>query len=851
MGRPERIAAQTRIPQRFRTVILLALAAALCPTPAPAAASPAPPWRGQPLLLALERIRGFGVPVVFSTAVVGPDVVVTIEPTATEPRAILDEILEPLGLAAQEGPGGAVLIVTAPRAATTGVVRGRVIASTNGAPVVGATVRVPGTGATATTRPDGTFVIPDLPPGFHALRASAEGYFDRPIEPVEVAAGVARDLLIVLQPRPGFVEEIVVTPGRRSLVRDDQAARLSLDREDAMLVPQIGGDAARVVEALPGVTAADNSSAFNLRGSETRDVSFVLDGLELYEPFHLESLQSPFSLVDDRLVESIEVLGGGFTADLGDRRGGFVDLSTSLPEGPERTRVTLGTLNSGIAYGAPTGAGSFMVSARAWYPEEFRNTLELGEPGYDPRFADLYVKASFVLSPRTILSLHGLLASDRLEFREQAGSEQVTLSDDSAHLWIRALQSWSPAVFSETILSGGRLERRREGDSEPEDEVIGVDDRRTVDFFGLQSNVTWEVSGTRLVRAGFQVRPLQSAYRYASGPVADPAAATTFDLDPSGTAYGAYAAWRTALGDQVAAELGLRWDRQTWLDDAQWSPRLNVLWRAAERTDLRVGIGRFCQSQRIHELDVEDGETAFSPADLSRQIDLTLQHRFEGGTRLRFDAYDGSITRVRPRHENLFNQMELFPETSPDRVALAPEEANLRGAEIMMTAAPGTRLQWWAGYAWSTATDRIDGRDEPRSWDQTHTVRGLLAWRPNDRWSISFSGTVHTGWPTTPVTAENVVQPGGGVEPEIVPGERNSDRFPTYARVDLRAGRRFSPAWGRLGFEVEVTNLFNRGNVCCVDEFQFFTQPDGSVDAVADPERWLGLIPSFSLTMEF
>ena len=61
-------------------------------------------------------------------------------------------------------------------------------------------------------------------------------------------------------------------------------------------------------------------------------------------------------------------------------------------------------------------------------------------------------------------------------------------------------------------------------------------------------------------------------------------------------------------------EIGLRWDRQNWIGDHQISPRLNLVYTAAPRTIVRAAWGMFHQSQRLNELQVEDGVDVFFPA---------------------------------------------------------------------------------------------------------------------------------------------------------------------------------------------------------------------------------------------
>ena len=837
---------QLRFAPLVGRVFASALTAAVLAIPvgAPAgAAAASTPVQGRPLAVVLDELRLQGLDLIYSSALVTPDLVVTVEPSARRPRTRLDEILEPLGLAAKNGPGRSILIVPA----LSGRVRGRVCSERDGAAIPGATVRVEGRPESAPSRPDGSFELGALPAGEYTLVATAPSFLERRVEGVTVRPGRGRGLEIPLRPQPGFVEEITVTPGRTALIQEEQADGLAVSRDDALLVPSIGGDASRVIEGLPGVTAADNSAAFSVRGSEARDVSFVLDGLELYEPFHLTAFQSPFSFLDSEVVDRMDLVRGGFTAETGDRHGGIVRLSSRLPGEEERTGVELGTVKTRVAHARAGAEGSFLVSGRAWYPEAL-GAVDFGEDELDPRFQDLYLKGTRYLSPRTILSGHLLLARDRVDFQESDGAEQVDEGNDSGHVWLRALRSWSDAVFSETIVSGGWLRQARSGIAEPGDEPLAVDDEREVNFVGLRHDMTWENGGAHLVRAGLEIRPLAARYRYTFGPQDAPA---TTRLDPSGTSYGLHAAYRAVLNDRLATEIGLRWDRQTYVGDHQLSPRLHALWRLGERSELRVGAGLYSQSQRIYELRLEDGETEFRPAERSRQANVTFQHRFAGGFQLRCDAYLRRLSDVHPRSENLFSPIELFPEAEDDRVTVAPERTRAHGLEVLLQGPPGRPFSWWASYARSLVEDRIDGRDVPRSRDQTHAGNFLTTWRWGRGWSVSLSGTVHTGWPTTPMFGEIVTQPDGSTQVEPVLGPRNSERFATYARLDARLGRTLDRSASRLRLELHVANVTARDNECCVDEFIFTPQPDGSVVTDAVVDYWRGFTTSASALWRF
>jgi hypothetical protein len=810
-------------------------------------------YRGRRLVDVLREFQDQGLDVIFSSAVVAKGLRVSVEPAASEPRAMLEEILLPLGLRAKDGPAGSILIVPSP--AAVGRLKGRVLSVAGGRPVVGAAVRLLETGDSVLSDSDGSFEIERVPLGTYEMTVEAIGFSTATLTRVRIASETDTELTIELKAQPMLVTEVVVTPNRHSVVRQEQASRHIVTGEEAILAPSIGDDISSIVELLPGVAAADSSAAFNVRGSVAQDVSMVLDGLELYDPFHLQSFQSPFSLIDANVVDRIDFFGGGYTADLGDRHGGFVEISTLAPADSGRREIELGTQNSRVTYRSPmsAGSGAWMLSTRAWYPEAVVDTTELGAgENLDPRFGDVYAKAAFNVSPRHRLSVHGLFAYDRLTFVEtgEEVNESVDTLTRNGYAWLRALSAWTPNLTSETIVSGGRIERQRDGVSS-EDGAIIVDDDRVVDFYGMRHDSIWQISNAHALKAGAEVRWLGAEYRYSNEFEEDPDESTFTRLDPDGTSLGVYVAHRTRITPELATELGARWDRQTYTDDNQFSPRFNAVWRPGERSELRLALGRFHQSQRIHELHVEDGETEFSPAEIAEQAELSIRHGFRSGIRTRFDLYYRELSDLRTRYENLFEPIELFPETTEDRVRIEPEEARLQGVELLVRGDAQKPLFWWVSYTLSSAEDVIDGEDVPRSWDQTHAGRVLVGYRRDDRWSLSLSGSLHRGWPTTPVLVESETLPDGSIEYEAVPGERNTDRFSTYSRLDFKARRSIPISRGNLWLTLEIVNLTDRDNPCCLNEVFFDPQPDGTVDARRDFDYWLGITPSFSVLWEF
>ena len=100
------------------------------------------------------------------------------------------------------------LQMSAKAATSVGVIAGKVIGA-DSAPIVGATVQVPGQSAGAITAADGSFRLA-VPPGLHSIEARRLGYVAGKPEPVQVVAGDTAKASITLQQSTLDLSEVVV-----------------------------------------------------------------------------------------------------------------------------------------------------------------------------------------------------------------------------------------------------------------------------------------------------------------------------------------------------------------------------------------------------------------------------------------------------------------------------------------------------------------------------------------------------------------------------------------------------------------------------------------------------------------
>jgi hypothetical protein len=234
---------------------LLAAGPAAPATPAGAAAPQIA--AGMPLTEALLALEAEGLELVFSSRLVRPEMRVVAAPVSADPRAALDELLAPHGLAVAESPGGGLVVVTGGPPAPA-VLRGSVRSRRALAAVPGVAVRAVGdavgsgggSGAAATTDAEGRFEIGGLAPGVYTVEARRPGFVIERREGVALAPAAVAELSFVLQPAPLTEEEIAVHPSRISVLQERPAAPFALSRDQILALPHLGGDVFRALSLL-------------------------------------------------------------------------------------------------------------------------------------------------------------------------------------------------------------------------------------------------------------------------------------------------------------------------------------------------------------------------------------------------------------------------------------------------------------------------------------------------------------------------------------------------------------------------------------------------------------------------
>jgi len=127
-----------------------------------------------------------------------------------------------------------------------------------------------------------------------------------------------------------------------------------------------------------------------------------------------------------------------------------------------------------------------------------------------------------------------------------------------------------------------------------------------------------------------------------------------------------------------------------------------------------------------------------------------------------------------------------------------------------------------------------------------HAAQIGLDWTM-DRWDIGLAANIHSGWPKTRLSIE---ASGNPMAPIVVFGERNAERFDTFATLDFRVAYKAPVRNGTLSYFLELSNATNRKNACCVD-FDLDEDAGGIVILEQKDDYWLPLLPAIGVLWEF
>ncbi|RLD19486.1 MAG: TonB-dependent receptor [Bacteroidetes bacterium] len=737
----------------------------------------------------------------------------------------------------------------------TGTLRGNILDKETGEPIIYGTVLIEGTTVGTHTDLDGFFALSELEPGSYAIVATYIGY-----DTARLAFTIAADQVVyekLYLSESAIQLETVQISGRRAEQRSEvYISKVTVTKSEIKAMPSTGGepDIAQYLQVIPGViSTGDQGGQLYIRGGSPVQNKMMLDGMTIYNPFHSIGF---FSVFETEIIQSADVLTGGFGAEHYGRISAVVDISTRAGN---RSRV------AGLVSVSPFQAkaliegpvikfdpekdmsASFILTAKKGLLDQTSQTLygyasdSLGLPyGY----TDIYGKFSLLSGNGSQVDVFGFSFNDDVNFQ---GIAKLNWKSSGGGFNFKLIPSNSRLLIGGNISYSGYNIEMLEGDDEPRTSAInGFTAAMNFKYYGQNSelNYGFEINGYRT----------ELAFRNFVG--------ITIEEVSNSTEIGGFVSYRY-ITDRIIIEPGLRMQFYASLGEFSFEPRFAFKFKMGEKVRFKMSAGVYSQNliSTVNEKDIvnlfvgflsdpegelyEPGTTTDAPHKLQKSVHGIAGFEIDVTDRIQIniEPYIKSFTQLISLNRNKLSALDPNFQTE-----------NGKAVGLDLSGRYETpRLFVWATYSLGKVT-RFDGEQTyPTHFDRRHNINFLFSWKFGGSllWEAGARWNYGSGFPFTQTQGFHGQQTfAEGLDTDVLTNnpdlgviyteERNGGRLPTYNRVDMSLKRRFILG-EHMNLEIiaSVTNVFDRENIFYFDRIEF-----QRVDQ-------LPILPSLGVTLTF
>lgn len=720
-------------------------------------------------------------------------------------------------------------------ATLTGIVRD----STSLEPIAFAEVRVSSDGAV--TREEagftdrfGAFAIPGTPTGSARIEANAFGYTEWAREYTELPPDPVE---ILLAPAPILLDPL----GVEAVTRKGDPISVSRDAYvvDAALIQAMPAvletDVLRAIAISPSASApSDFVSVPYVRGGTAEGTPVMLDGVRLFNPFHLGGF---LSAVNAEAVDHATLLpGSGAGAQHIGSLSGAIEIATrDGARDRHRAAGAVGLASSRLTVEGPLGGNtSYLVDGRRTYIDLLTRALKwagvIGEH-FPYSFSDLHAKVTRDFGGFRRLSVTGYVNTEGVRYNatrytEGGGSKVVT--DRGEFVW----GNTALAAHYRDQLPGGAFLDVTVGHSRFGNDLLAIENLdypppdTTASGGGhmaedrIDVRTTWHLAPGTLTAGGQLIR-FVGDHDYLDSDLED--IMPPFELRDRQWRVGAFANLDAPLGRTWRTRAGMRLDHFTGV--ASTVAPFAELSYAGAWWEARISAARSYQSLASLRNEESIGSSFLAydlmvpvrsgPVPRNTEVSAGWEGSW-GAWRLRLDAYARRMDNLR---------LAGLPEEPLNATVLGDPEERMVGSGT----AGGFEASWsWIGgpfstvgsYRWSRVTRTVDDMTYVPRFHRDHELElGGALESGRSMWSARFS--LRSGQPTTPIAAVVPVVRGDPAERDhtrwvVFEGEYNTGRLPRYLRLDVGWRRRQPASSSGERFAtpfVSVANLFSLPNV--------------------------------------
>ena len=794
---------------------------------------------------------------------------------------------------------------------TTVDISGFVRNDVNGEPISYANVFLSNSSIGAATNSDGYFVMSEIPLGLYEINVTMIGYAVHNQE-VDLSLGESIRLEIRLKEEAIQGTEVLVTAERQKFERSMESSQIALDLREINSAPAfVEPDVFRTLQMLPGVqTTSDFSSALYVRGSTPDQNLIMLDGIAVYNPYHLGGI---FSTFNTDAIKEADFHAGGFPARYGGRMGAILNV-INREGNTEKIRgsANVSLISSKALVEGPIPKwkgikGSWMISGRRTYIDKVVDALQI--PTGDKRsdgsdvyfqfpyfFYDYQIKANVDFNQDHRLTFTRFYGDDVLDFSykdpaETVSNENVTIEQESQFGvdWPWGNQTngltwrWivSPKIIAKTFLSSSRYRFDFDLSFENRDTYTYTDSTVTnfIDFSWniydiikdrtLESEIQYKLSNDHEITGGFQVRNIKFdlGIRYDIGTQDTSFTWNPISLKNTTRETSVFLQDRWEVSNKFKVRGGIRLTDYNLHKQFYLDPRLGLKYHFSDDIAFKANWGLYHQflttannqDENLRLVELWLGIPEDKPASISEHLIGGVEYMSPRNIFYRIELYQKTFENLLTLKQDNANEVEG---TSPDSTIneFWDTRGNSNGIELLIKKSSG-KFNGWIGYTYSETKYYT----EPSGWhnpnfDRTHTLNVVASYDITTDLELSTALTQSSGNPYTKILGrvydwEQSLYNNSYWYPidSYLIGEKNTERYDDYFRIDIGMTRKGGNLFG-LEYDTywQIMNLTRHLNIL---SYRYRTKTDpltgNQLGVQRQPVPMFPLIFTFGVKFEF
>jgi len=642
-------------------------------------------------------------------------------------------------------------------------------------------------------------------------------------------------------------EEVIFTAERVRFEEMVETSRINLTMKEIKSAPAfVEADLFRTLQMMPGVQAPnDFSSALVVRGGSPDENLVLLDGIEIYNPFHLGGIFSTFNA--DALANA-EFMAGGFPSQYGNRNSSVLEITSK--EGNSKKALLfkdrrisdywnlsqlqgeVSLLSSKFLAEGPIRNGSWMFAWRRTYYDQLARlyySFKNDEPLGAYYFRDIHGKVIYNLSStdRLVFATYNGRDFANVELEGEGGGVNFDLSWGNNTYSVQwrhvpnsrfiSLLSLANTSYDWDFNLGVTMIDTSAGEvSTNIVQTVGLND------WTVKERLEWFLNTKHTITTGFEVKTLGMKLREVVGDL------PMFQREQSPYIIGIYAQDRWQPGPLLSLQPGVRLTKYELHPGLYIEPRLGFKYFLNSDLALKGSWGIYRQFLFTSSSD----DQILSPVDFWLPVPRentaqSAQHFILGLEQWVREGFFVSLVAYYKPYDTL---LDINPHGDPtiEEDDFIEGTGTAWGVEFLAKKSRG-KLSGWLGYTYARLQREVDFNSDGQvsqsvgeiynpKYDRPHTLNAVISYRLGAKNSIGLTVSLSSGQPYTPVWGKTYTQSGFGsyTNPyenlRTLPGRKNSARLPTYFRSDISWSRDIK--WfgipGKFKFQViNFTNHFN------------------------------------------